>query len=288
MRHGYLLVYKESGPTSHDVVQAVRRTLCESHVGHLGTLDPLASGLLVLAVGAKALKTVELFSALPKEYEAELALGAVSTTYDRDGLITEGTAKTGWRPPPDSAPIRALIEQRFLGSITQVPPAFSAVHVSGKRAYERARNGEQVELPPREVDIFTCDVLEYHYPLLKLRIACGAGTYIRSLAHDLGQTMRCGAYLKALTRTKVGEWSLAQARPLDHVRWTDVLPLKDVLRPLSGIALTDAQWEELKFGRPIALDANEYPLIGWHDDLPVAILEGDRRAQGMVKPRKVL
>lgn len=271
------------------MVATVRRTLSEPKAGHLGTLDPMAQGLMVVAVGAKALKVVELFNKLPKHYTAEIEFGAESSTYDAEGMITVVPPKAGWTPPDDASRIQALLSDRFLGTITQVPPAHSAVHVGGERAYRKAMRGEHVELKAREAVITECTVLEYRYPRLMLSVGCGSGTYIRSLAHDLGQAMRCGAYLKGLTRTRVGEWSLENAVPPDAARWTDVIPLKDLLRPLGGREISDSEWAELQHGRPVR---GSMPpsgiLLAWHNSLPVALLETDRKREGMLKPRKVL
>jgi tRNA pseudouridine55 synthase len=289
MRHGFLLINKPRGPTSHDIVARVRSALGESSIGHLGTLDPLADGLLVLAVGKRALKVVELFAGLNKEYVAELTLGAESTTYDAEGMITVTTLKAGWLPPTDVSSIQALIADRFVGKIKQVPPAFSAVHIGGERAYRKAMRGEHVELKAREASILSCAVESYQYPLLKLRVACGSGTYIRSLAHDLGQSMRCGAYLSALTRTRVGEWRVEDAQDLTQVAWTDVVPLKEVLRQFAGREVSAEDWEHLQHGRSIdGVLPQTGPYFAWFQDLPVAILDRDPRAEARLKPRKVL
>lgn len=286
MRHGFLLIDKPSGPTSHDAVAIVRRTLSESHVGHLGTLDPLASGLLVLAVGSKALKVIEFFSDLPKEYEALVRFGAVSSTYDAQGMIEASPAKPGWEPPDQSVLLR-MLRERFTGKIKQVPPAHSAVHVDGKRAYERARRGESVDLPARTVDITACDVLAYEYPTLKLRIRCGAGTYIRSLAHDLGVVLRCGGYLEGLRRTKVGEWVVGDAAAPERAAWSHVLPLKEILKTFHGIELTDAEAIDIGFGRAVRREVQP-DTIAWHKDLPVAVLMPAKDGSRMAQPRKVL
>lgn len=289
MRHGFLLVDKPRGPTSHDIVSQVRRILGERHIGHLGTLDPLATGLMVLAVGSKALKVVELFKGLGKEYEAEVTLGAVSTTYDAEGAIEIVPLKAGWLPPDDASRIQALIDDRFLGKVSQVPPAFSAVHVGGTRAYRKAQRGESLEMKAREVNILHCKVVNYAYPKMTLTVRCDAGTYIRSLAHDLGESMRCGGYLSALRRTMVGEWSVGEAVKPEEVKWTDIMPLKDILRPFEGVIVTPNQWEHLSNGRSVAGTCSvSVPHIAWLNDLPMALLEPDKKREGMVKPRKVL
>ncbi len=289
MRHGFLLVHKPRGPTSHDIVAQVRRILSERKIGHLGTLDPLASGLMVLAVGSKALKVVELFNALPKVYEAEITLGVESSTYDSEGVLETLKPKAGWLPPEDSSRIQAIIDDRFLGKIQQVPPAFSAIHVGGERAYRKAMRGENVEMKSRETTITVCKVIDYHFPIVRLGVHCDSGTYIRSLAHDLGFSLRCGGYLSALVRTSVGEWSLKNALPPDALGWANVMPLKEILSGLESRGLTAVEWEEIKNGRPIEGDMDpEKPFVAWFEDLPVALLERSRKREGMLKPRKVL
>lgn len=270
MRHGFLLIDKPLGFTSHDAVAVVRKTLPEPSIGHLGTLDPAASGLLVMAVGKKALKVVHLFNDLTKEYEASVKFGQISTTYDREGVLQQYDIGMGW-VPPEEGELQRIIKQRFTGKISQVPPSYSAVSIGGERAYRKARQGIAVELPARTVHIDKCDILSYDYPDLRLRITCGSGTYIRSLAHDLGQFLKCGAYLSGLKRTKVGEWSVEDAVEPDAVKWTDVIPLKEVLKHFPRRELTDGDLEELTYGRNIEAEV-EPDTIGWHDDLPVAIL----------------
>lgn len=244
---------------------------------------------MVLAVGAKALKIVELFNRLPKHYIAEIEFGAESTTYDGEGDISVVPPKAGWLPPDDSSRIQALITDRFLGTISQVPPIHSAVHVGGERAYRKAMRGENVEMQARETVIGECTVIDYAYPKLVLSVGCSSGTYIRSLAHDLGQAMRCGAYLKGLTRSKVGDWLLDDAVAPEAARWTDVVPLKTLLLPLGGREISDEEWKELQFGRPIIGEMPESGvLIAWHQGLPVALLERDKKRSTMLKPRKVL
>lgn len=285
MRHGFLLIDKPAGPTSHNVVAKVRRTLSERSIGHLGTLDPAASGLLVLAVGAKALKVIELFMGLPKEYVANIRLGEVSTTYDQDGHIEAFPMKPGV-VQPDIETVLRTIRDRFVGKIRQAPPAHSAVHIDGERAYEKARRGEEVTMPEREVTIERCDIESYAYPNLSLKVRCGSGTYIRSLANDLGATLRVGGYLTGLRRTGVGEWRVEQAVSPEAVAWTKVTPLKESMTSLPAIDLTDEQMVEIKQGRDITASIEIPNTVAWHQGLPVALLvsSGHRRAH----PRKVL
>jgi len=283
MRHGFLLIDKPAGLTSHDVVAQVRRLLPERSIGHLGTLDPAATGLLVLAVGRKALKVVELFSSLPKEYEAAVHFGAVSTTYDGEGVIETIPPRGGWEVPEQSV-VQRVIADRFLGRFQQVPPPYSAVHVGGERAYRKARQGRSVEIPPREVEITACSILSYDYPSLRLEVACGSGTYIRSLAHDLGTLLHCGAYLEGLRRTSVGPWSVAAAVAPEQASWGRVLPLKDVLADLPRRDLLPDEFEDLRTGRDIEGEVKA-KTIGWVGDRPVALLE--QRGEGIIHARKV-
>ncbi|ALM09967.1 MAG TPA: tRNA pseudouridine(55) synthase TruB [Candidatus Peribacter riflensis] len=286
MRHGFLLIDKPIGPSSHDAVAQVRAVLKEQKIGHLGTLDPAAEGLLVLAVGAKALKVVELFSDLPKEYRAHIHFGATSTTYDREGVIERWSPVAGWHAP-DEITIRSIIGSRFLGKIQQVPPAHSAVKIGGERAYRKARQGRGVNIPPREVEITECIIERYAYPHLHLKVACGSGTYIRSLAHDLGQVLQCGGYLEGLKRISVGEWSVEDAIKPGMAMWTKVIPLKDVLAAFPKLELTDAQAEDIKHGRSIAHETAP-DTIGWNEGLPIAVLIPCRDGTRQSRARKVL
>lgn len=271
VRHGFVLIDKPSGFTSHDVVAVVRKALHERSIGHLGTLDPLATGLLVLAVGKKALKVVQLFLELPKTYIADIEFGKVSTTYDADGVLEAVEPRMGW-VPPELPVLRELLLERFTGKIKQVPPAHSAVHINGQRAYDLARAGKVVEMPVREVQIDDIQILEYAYPRLRLQVKCGSGTYIRSLAHDLGQVWKAGSYLKKLRRTQVGEWDVSTAVVPTETKWTSVMPLKDVLKNFARRDLTDSEFEDLSHGRNIEAEVRPRT-IGWHEDLPVVILE---------------
>ena len=285
MRHGFLLVDKPVGPTSHDIVSKVRKALGERSVGHLGTLDPAASGLLVLAVGKKALKVVELFNELTKEYDADIQLGSVSTTYDREGHIEEVTLKPGVEIPPQTT-IQNLIADYFVGNIKQVPPGHSAISIGGERAYRKMRQGIAVDLPERDVEISQCTVTSYDYPHLTVHVACGSGTYIRSLAHDLGGKLHTGGYLAALRRTKVGDWAIEDACTVDDMKWSRVLPLKEVLFDLPKIDLTAEEMDDVKHGRSIERLV-EKDTIAWFEDLPIAILMPSADGDGTSRPRKV-
>jgi len=286
MKHGFLLIDKPVGPTSHDVVQDVRRILSERKVGHLGTLDPAASGLMILAVGAKALKVVEFFKDLSKEYIAEVQFGAISSTYDREGVIEELEPKLGWTVP-DQVVIQNIIQDHFVGTISQVPPMHSAVHVGGERAYRKARQGRHVDMPTREVRITECSIVKYDYPMLTLNVACSSGTYIRSLAHDLGQRLRCGGYLSGLRRTEVGEWSVDFSVPPEAAGWSVVVPLKEIMQKFPYIDLTDKELDDVQHARNISHQIKD-GTIAWFEDLPIAILTPAKDGTQMAHARKVL
>ena len=214
---GVLLVHKPTGPTSHDVVALVRRLSSVRRVGHGGTLDPFASGVLPVFIG-QATRLVEYHLGDEKGYRALVGFGARSTTDDLDGELTRGESA----PPLDAEAVRAALDA-FRGEIEQIPPSHSAVHVSGRRAYELARGGEQVSLEPRRVTIHRLDLLEWdaadpQRPTAVLEVRCSAGTYIRAIARDLGERLGCGAYLAGLVRTASGPFRLEDAHDLDAVR----------------------------------------------------------------------
>ena len=213
---GILVVSKPAGPTSHDVVALVRRLTGVRRVGHGGTLDPFAMGVLPVFMG-RATRMVEYHLADEKAYRASVVFGASSTTDDIDGEMTPAAAPVPTREAVDVA------LAGFRGEIEQVPPDHSAVHVDGKRAYELARGGEKPELTSRAVTIHSLeltawDTADAERPMAELEVRCSAGTYVRSLARDLGERLGCGAYLGALTRTASGPFRIEAAHQLDHVR----------------------------------------------------------------------
>lgn len=285
MRHGFLLIDKPAGPTSHDIVGQVRRVLGEKKVGHLGTLDPAATGLMVLAVGAKALKVVELYNHLEKEYEADVLFGAVSTTYDREGAIEEVARKPGVAEP-NKHDVMLAMQEKFAGAVWQVPPMHSAIWLDGQRAYKKARDGQDVAMPKRQVTIDACEVLQFDYPKLTLRVACSSGTYIRSIAHDLGTVLRCGAYLSGLRRTKVGDWCVQNAVATADATWGNVVPLKEILHALPRLEVTEEEFEHITHGRAIQQQVQP-DTIAWFNGLPIAILEPLKDGSNAAKGRKV-
>ncbi len=206
--NGVLIVNKPSGITSFDVIRQLRRITGIKKIGHTGTLDPLASGVMILLFGSATKRAAE-FSKLDKSYEAEVTLGSTSTTGDAEGEISGfGTRK------PELEEVESVLKS-FEGRITQTPPVYSAVKIDGQEAYKRARRGETVEMPARQVTIHTLKLISYEHPLLKLSADVSSGTYIRTLAEDIGKRLGTGTYLSKLVRTRVGEFSLEQAIKLD-------------------------------------------------------------------------
>ena len=206
-------VLKPKGPTSHDVIDEIRLITGEQKVGHAGTLDPLASGVLVVGIGREATKKLNEIVQKEKEYIASVRLGVTSTTDDEEGLKHEVEVKE----IPEDKKI-SLSVRRFVGSINQTPPVYSAVKVGGQESYKRARRGEEVKLRPRAVEIKEIEILEYKWPILKLRVVTGPGVYIRSLARDIGASLGVGGYLAKLERTRVGEFTKEKAISMENLK----------------------------------------------------------------------
>jgi tRNA pseudouridine55 synthase len=236
--------------TSRDAVDRAQRWFPRgTRLGHTGTLDPLATGVLVLCVGA-ATRLTEYVQDMAKTYRAGVRLGARSDTDDADGAVTP--------VPVDRPPERAAVEaqlQAFIGEIDQVPPAFSAAKVTGRRAYDLARQGEAVALRPRRVRVHGIDVLAYEYPRLELEIRCGKGTYIRSLARDLGERLGCGALVETLRRTRVGPFAAVDALSPNAdaaVARSRLLPLSAAVVELPRVTLPAREAARLRQGQIIA------------------------------------
>ncbi len=212
---GLLLIDKPSAWTSFDVVAKVRGNLKKSgvnkpKVGHTGTLDPLATGLLVLTLGSYCKRAQE-FSKLDKVYEVTMKLGETSTTADEEGEKTVVSDKR-----PDENDVKQVINS-FVGEISQVPPAYSAIKVDGQRAYKLARAGKEVKLEPRVVHIYSIEAVKYAYPNITFVAHVSSGTYIRSLVEDIGKKLGTGAYMSGLRRTKVGDFDLLNALPIQNL-----------------------------------------------------------------------
>jgi tRNA pseudouridine55 synthase len=216
---GMLLVDKPSGWTSFDVVNYVRKLVARAEdkkprqikVGHTGTLDPFATGLLILLIGKDYTRRAGELSKLDKTYEVTMKLGETSSTGDPEGEITVLSAKQ-----PTKKAVEATLK-KFTGVIEQTPPAYSAIKVNGRRAYKLAREGKKVELKPRKVTINRLEMVDYAYPYVKLVADVSSGTYIRSLAEDMGQMLDTGSYTIELRRTRIGEWSIKNAHSLKEL-----------------------------------------------------------------------
>lgn len=286
---GLIVVDKPVGPTSHHIVSVVRTGTGIRKVGHAGTLDPRASGVLVLCLG-NATRLSEYLSTSTKGYQAVVRFGTATRTYDGDGDVTRHTGDS-----PDLSAINSTLPQ-FVGTLEQIPPPFSAIKVAGRKAYELARRGEEVELGPRTVTVSALEVDSYQPPDLAIRVECSAGTYIRSLAHDLGQRLGCGAHLWALRRTRAGPFTLAEAASLAELQagfqdgsWeTHVRPASDAIGGLPRVELSPDGWSHIRNGNPIRTHGGAEGLAAGFgpDGNLVAILEAQADGQ-MWHPRKV-
>lgn len=206
-----LLINKPAGITSFDVVHRIRKLIKVKKVGHAGTLDPAATGLLIILTG-KATRTQDQFMGLDKEYSATILLGVETTTWDLEGEVLEE------KPVPelDEADIRKILDERFTGKFDQVPPAYSALKVNGVRGYKLARRGKEVKLEARPVTVHRTTILDWHWPAFTVKVHCSSGFYVRSLAHDIGAAVGCGGVLKQLVRSRIGRYSLEDAFELDE------------------------------------------------------------------------
>ncbi|QDU76016.1 tRNA pseudouridine synthase B [Bremerella volcania] len=203
--HGILNINKPAGKTSRDVVNIIQRLMRPAKTGHAGTLDPLATGVLVCPVG-HGTKLIEYIQRMPKTYEACFLLGRQSDTED-----IEGNVQLLDDPPRPSRDEIEAVLLNYLGTIEQVPPAFSALKVAGKRAYDLARQGKEVELASREIEVYALEILAYDYPQLRMRIECGSGTYVRSLGRDIARDLGTEAIMSELMRTAIGCFQIDDA-----------------------------------------------------------------------------
>jgi tRNA pseudouridine55 synthase len=241
MLHGFLTIDKPAGMTSHDVVARVRRLSRQKRVGHGGTLDPAATGVLPVGLG-EATRLLEYLVEGRKRYLATIMLGRTTTTDDAEGETLVERAV-----PPLTAEQLHKVLASFTGIIQQVPPMYSAIQVEGRRLYDLARQGQELELAARPVEIDAITLLEWQSPGLTIDVSCGKGTYIRALARDIGVTLGCGAHLAALRRTAVGPLSLESAVPLATLEQ----------EPDSRVELDEEATRRVGHGLPLELDAGE-------------------------------
>lgn len=210
---GFILVNKPSGPTSHDIVDHLRKITGVKKIGHAGTLDPFATGLLILGIDRPATRLLGKFLKQAKEYIATIKLGAVSDTYDRTGEILQ--IANGKLQITKETIEKTL--KKFVGEIEQIPPMYSAKKVKGKKLYQLARQGKSIARQPQKVTVYKIELLKFSKSTLKIKVGCSSGTYIRSLADDIGKVLGCGAYLEELCRTKIGKYSLDKAIELAKI-----------------------------------------------------------------------
>lgn len=291
MKNGIINIKKEAGMTSHDVVFKLRKILGTKKIGHGGTLDPDVVGVLPIAVG-KATRLVEYMQDEGKVYEGEITLGFSTTTEDASGEIVEQT-------PVKEELSEEVVDQAiasFLGQISQVPPMYSAVKVNGRKLYEYARAGQEVERPVRQVTIYdfvrTSPIVQAQgLTRFSYRVKCSKGTYVRTLSVDLGQKLGYAAHMSALERRSAAGLNLDEALTLEEISklvaaddWSFFHPLEIGTGDLIKVELTKEQLEEVSFGRFICLDLKEAELAAFYEGKLIAILEA---RENLYKPKKV-
>ncbi|MCK5861064.1 MAG: tRNA pseudouridine(55) synthase TruB [Candidatus Hydrogenedentes bacterium] len=293
--NGILLVDKPQGITSHDVVDALRKATNIRRIGHTGTLDPRATGLLILCIG-QATRLSQHFSDQGKTYEGTMRLGMVTKSHDLDGEILSEN------PVPEDLTLEAVqaVCSTFVGDIEQIPPMVSAIKIGGKRLYKIAREGGEVERKPRSISIRCFDVTSWNSPEAAIRIECSSGAYVRTLCHDVGQKLGCGAALSQLRRTHIGNYKLENATPLDMladaasvekklISMGDALDIPEVCVDAARVAIVQS-------GGSISCNAQESPCpvsTGWvqiKDDSGslIAIAQAQPTAIGVrLQPKRV-
>lgn len=290
-RHGYLVLDKPRGWTSHDVVARVRRIVGERRVGHAGTLDPAATGVLPIAVG-NATRTLEYLADASKTYLAEITLGVETDSYDADGAVVATV--------DPSQVTQESIEQHlaaFRGTITQLPPMYSAIHVDGKRLYELARQGKTVERTPRQITVCRLEIEHWQPPVVSLVVDCSKGTYVRSLAHDLGRALGVGGMLSNLTRTRSGPFHLTGAMTLAELEhamsvqpWAAIAYHPDVAaQHLPAATLSVDQSRRWKLGQALDIEPTSTGVHRVYDEagtwVGMGLVETKTRR---IKPMKVV
>lgn len=295
---GILSISKPPGPTSFDVIRVVRKGTGVRKAGHAGTLDPAASGVLLVLMG-QAVRISEYLMELPKTYRATVRLGVATDTYDVEGVptqVTESMEVSGGEVE------RAL--KGFVGEIEQTPPAYSAVKVQGQPAYRLARKGAAVALAARPARIYAIKLLAFEPPDAEIEVECGKGTYIRSLAHDLGQVLGCGGHLASLVRTRVGPFAVESSVSVVELEaafasgeWRElVLPMDCGLTDLPAITLHKEAEKDLRHGQAVRIDENRLAEIAVEDGRPYRAYAEDGRLVGVIRfeasagvwrPRKV-
>ena len=306
---GVLVIDKPAGPTSHDIVACVRRTLGLKKVGHLGTLDPLATGVLPLVVGW-ATRLASLLAGASKQYDAVIRLGLITDTYDITGTVVGGgdaprpdatsAALGGLQPSPETI---AHAAAGFVGSYPQRPPPFSAKKIDGVRAYDLARRRQPVEVTPVQVTVEGLTVLSIDGPRVRCRIVCSSGFYVRSLAHDLGDALGCGGCLETLRRERHGPFTLQTAVPLAQIVEnsasvaTQLVPIGSLLPGIPAVVVSDLGARRAAHGNPLRVadmvPGASLPLpntgrVRVLDERGRLLAVADRRGDGALHPKIVL
>ncbi len=283
---GILNINKTSGMTSFDVVSRLRRLLHEKRIGHGGTLDPLADGVLPIFVG-QATRVSEYMLEQPKTYSADIRLGYESDTYDAEGEIT---AVSDPKFVTEEMVTDALKE--FVGDIMQIPPAFSAIKKNGQVAYKNARNGDSVELEARPVTVYDCSLHSFADDIVTISVTCARGTYIRSIAHDLGKKLGCGGYIVRLTREKYGPFSVHNAVTLEDIEkmlgeGKDIphFEIDHIMEEWVHVTVDEQISTDLINGKSIAFDTDANKIAVYKDSGFFAVAE--RTAEGLYHPSKV-
>ena len=289
LKPGLLVIDKPTGPTSHDIVNIVRRGTQIRKVGHTGTLDPYASGVLLVLLGSVT-RLAEYLLEVDKEYLATIRFGTATSTYDAAGRIT-ATRPFTFREETLEAKLATFVGERL-----QVPPVYSAIKMGGRKAYDMARAGEEIEMAPRKVNIYELALLRWESPNAVVRVRCSRGTYIRSIAHDIGEAMGSHAHLVSLRRIRLGPFSVERATPLDELKrrflegtWEKAaMPASAVLEGWETVQLTAEEAEKIRNGIAVQApqgSAGRARAIAPDGEL-LAVLEADPVA-GMWQPKKV-
>ena len=281
MINGIINVYKEKGYTSHDVVAKLRGILKQKKIGHTGTLDPEAEGVLPVCLGSGT-KLCDMLTDKKKEYVAELLLGVTTDTQDMTGTVLEEKVVN-----ITSEQAKEVMDS-FVGEISQIPPMYSACKVNGKRLYELAREGKEVERKARPVTIYELEILQMNLPVIKFRVLCSKGTYIRTLCHDIGNKLECGGAMQSLLRTRVERFTLEQAKKLDQIEemvktgtFREALTsVEAMFSDLQEIYVKDGFRSAVQNGNPLFL-RQIMGKTGWSDGEQVRVYDTDKRFYGI-------
>ena len=246
--NGLFIIDKPADMTSHDVVQAIRKRF-STKAGHLGTLDPMATGVLPVCVG-KATRMGQFLSSSPKVYQGEIRFGFATDTYDREGTpITEPQTVTG-----SPANIEEALRS-FTGSLDQIPPSFSAKKIGGVASHKLARRGKAIGMAPVRIEVHAFELVDWKPPLMTFRLVCSPGTYVRSLAHDLGRRLGCGGHLESLRRMQSGEFRIERAVPLNELQNSDLIPVESMLDACPRIEVSGGDEVKVRHGNQIPVES---------------------------------